>query len=131
MAYKKKDLYQKAMTAIEENELLFIEDVIAYLPCSKSTFYEYFPAESDELDALKEKLNENRTVLKVDLRKKWKDSENPTLQLALYKLISTNQERKKLDTKYNENSEEEDSENKKNTTDYHVYFHDYSNKNKE
>ena len=47
MAYDTKELKEKAEKAIKEHNLYFIEDVVAYLPCSKSTFYEHFPINSD------------------------------------------------------------------------------------
>ena len=47
MAYKTEDLERLAVDAIQKNRLIFIEDIVAYLPCSKSTFYEHFPNESD------------------------------------------------------------------------------------
>jgi len=60
MAYKTENLYQQAIKAIEENNLFFIEDIVAFIPCSKQTFYDHFPINSDELDTLKELLDENK-----------------------------------------------------------------------
>ena len=47
MAYNPKDLEIKALEAIEKNKLFFIDDVCAYLPCTRATFYNL------ELDKLK------------------------------------------------------------------------------
>ncbi|MGL6129147.1 hypothetical protein, partial [Chryseobacterium artocarpi] len=96
MAYNKKDLLSKAKEAIEKHKLFFVEDVVAFLPCAKPTFYEYFPAESNELNELKELLEKNRVELKVSMRSKWYKSNSPALQMALMKLISTPEELKKL-----------------------------------
>ena len=41
MAYKTEELETKSLEAIEKHKLFFIEDVVAFLPCSKKTFYEY------------------------------------------------------------------------------------------
>lgn len=41
MAYKTEELEKTAIKAIKEHKLYFIEDVIAFLPCSKPTFYEH------------------------------------------------------------------------------------------
>lgn len=102
MAYDKKEIFDKAMNAIKENDLYFIEDVVAYLPCSKETFYQFFPLKSDESDALKEELERNKVKSKVGLRKDWRQGNNPTSQLALYRLIGSDEERRKLSTSYQE-----------------------------
>jgi hypothetical protein len=96
MAYKTEDLLQKAMEAIEKNKLFFIEDIIAYLPCHKSTFYEHFPNESDNYKKMLEALEKNRIELKVSMRSKWYKSNAPALQMALMKLIATPEELRKL-----------------------------------
>lgn len=100
MAYKKKDLFDTAMQNIEKNKLFFIEDIIAYLPCRKSTFYEHFPNESDYYKRMFEALEKNRTELKVSMRSKWYKSNSPALQMALMKLLSTPEELKKLAMQY-------------------------------
>jgi hypothetical protein len=100
MAYKTEDLLQKAMEAIEKNKLFFIEDIIAYLPCHKSTFYEHFPNESDNYKKMLEALEKNRTELKVSMRSKWYKSNAPALQMALMKLIATPEELRKLSMQF-------------------------------
>lgn len=93
MAYDTEKLLKQAIKAIKEKNLFFIEDVVAYLPCTKPTFYEHKLNESNDL---KEALLENRINVKVSMRKKWQESDNATLQMGLMKLVSTNEERKKL-----------------------------------
>lgn len=100
MPYDKEKLYQQAIKAIGDNNLFFIEDIITMLPCAKATFYEYFPAGSDELNNIKEMIEMNKVAQKVKMRKKWGDSDNATLQMALMKLISTDDERKRLAVSY-------------------------------
>ena len=96
MAYDTKELYDKAIESINKHNLFFIEDVIAYLGIAKSTYYEHFPEESNESNAIKELIEKNKVVQKVSLRKKWKDSESAALQLALYKIIGTDEEAHRL-----------------------------------
>ena len=105
--YNKKKLQKDAENAIKENNLFFIEDVVAMLGIDKSTFYKYFPSESNESNELKKYLNKNRALIKMDLRKKWSESDNATTQLALYKLICDTDERKRLSVSYNEVSFED------------------------
>ena len=64
MAYKKKEIYEKAKIAIKDNNLFFIGDIVAWLPISKATLYEFFPLESDELNNLKNLLNINKIKTK-------------------------------------------------------------------
>lgn len=103
MAYDRKKIFEQAKEVIVKHKLFFIDDIVAFLPCSNSTFYDFFPANSEELDELKDLLNQNRTELKVSMRSKWYKSNAPALQMALMKLICTDEERKKLAMQYTEN----------------------------
>ena len=53
MAYNKTEIFETAKKKIVEHKLFFVEDIVAFLPISKKTFYEYFPVESDESNELK------------------------------------------------------------------------------
>lgn len=110
--YKTEDLYSIAEEAIIKNRLIFIEDIIAYLPCRKSTFYEHFPNESDLYKKMFDLLEINRTELKVSLRSKWYKSNAPALQMALMKLICNDEERKKLSMTYSDVTTDGDKINK-------------------
>jgi len=96
MAYDRVKIFEQAKEVIEKNKLFFIEDVVAYLPIAKKTYYEYFPIDSDESNALKELLETNKTNVKVAMRSKWYKSDNPTLQVALMKIIATDDEAHRL-----------------------------------
>ena len=61
-----------------------------------STFYELFPASSEEMESLKQLINLNKVNTKALLRKNWKEAEAPALQIALYKLCGTDDENHKL-----------------------------------
>ena len=61
MAYKKKEIYESAKKAIKENNLFFIEDIVAWLPCDKTTFYRFFRPESNEYNNLRTLLDINKT----------------------------------------------------------------------
>lgn len=94
MAYKKKELEKLALAAIEADEhIVSFDDVIAELPCSQKTFFNH---KLHELHSLKEALGENKVKIKKSLRKKWKDSDNATVQIALYKLIGSEEEAERL-----------------------------------
>lgn len=96
MAYDKQEIFEKAKKVTVDNKLFFIEDIVSFLPCDKTTFYRFFIPDSNEYNELKELLEKNRTELKVSMRSKWYKSNSPALQMALMKLISTQEELKKL-----------------------------------
>jgi len=96
MAYDKNKIFEQAKEAIVKNKLFFIEDIVAFLPCDKTTFYRFFEVNCNEYNELKDLLETNRTELKVSMRSKWYKSNAPALQMALMKLICTDDERKML-----------------------------------
>lgn len=96
MAYDKKKIFEQAKEMIVKHKLFFVEDIVAFLPISKTTFYEYFPPDANETNELKGLLEVNRTTLKVSMRSKWYTSNAPALQMALMKLIASPEELRKL-----------------------------------
>ena len=94
--YDKNELIATAKKAIKENNLFFIEDIIAFIPCAKQTFYDYFPVGSDEMDDLKGLLEQNKIRTKSAIRAKLYKSPKASELLALYRLICTPEERKML-----------------------------------
>lgn len=89
--YKK--LVNECLQLISDYKILFISDLIALLPFSKTTFYVYG---LDKSDAVKEAIENNKTLIKQKLRAKWYESSTPTLQIALYKILATPEERKAM-----------------------------------
>ena len=114
----RKELFEAAKEEItRDKNIVFIEDVAIAIGVSKSKFYYYIPATTDEFKELKELLRTNKIVAKKELRKKWMESDNPTLNLCLYKLLSNEHERDLLadrvksegqNTNFNLNAEDED-----------------------
>ena len=102
MAYDRNKIFEQAKEVIVKNKLFFVEEIVAFLPISKKTFYEFFPLESNESNDLKELLETNRTELKVSMRSKWYKSNAPALQMALMKLIATPEELRKLSMQHSE-----------------------------
>jgi len=101
MAYDKQKIFDQAKEMIVKHKLFFVDDIVAFLPCNKTTFYDFFPIESNQSNELKELLNLNRVELKVSMRSKWYKSNAPALQMALMKLIATPEELKKLSMNHN------------------------------
>lgn len=111
MAYNTRALKEKAIEVIKKNKLIFIEDVCAMIGINKTTFYNHFPINGNDFDELIKMIDENKITLKVGLRKKWFDSDNPTTQMALYKLCSTSEEHKKLQQNYIDHTTNDESIN--------------------
>ena len=111
MAYDRKKIFEQAKEMIVKHKLFFVDDIVAFLPCSKSSFYEFYPDGSDELDELKGLLEINRTTLKVSMRSKWYTSNAPALQMALMKLIATPEELKKLSMQFVESDNTNKNQN--------------------
>ena len=107
MAYNKEKIFKQALKLTKLKGIHFIEDVVARLPITKTSFYEYFTIGSDEMNAIKDSLSENVVRSKQRMRKKWEEGDNATLQLANYKLIGDQEERKKLSVSYHEHESPE------------------------
>ena len=99
MAYNTATLKKQALEAIEKHKLFTIEDVVAFIGCARSTFYVYIPDKSDAHKEIEELMQRKRIELKISMRKKWFESDAPALQLGLYKLIATQEERSALSMK--------------------------------
>lgn len=101
MEYDKEELEQLSLKAIQENNLVDFKEISLFVPPCRATLYNHG---LDKLDTIKEALNDNKISTKVKLRKKWFESDNATLQLALMKLISEDDERKKLSQTYQDHT---------------------------
>lgn len=93
MAYDKNELEKKALAAIEKHKLMFIEHIVAFLPCSKPTFY---ALELNESNAIKKAVEEMRVSKKTKMLSNWINSETPSLQIAAMKMIAEEHEAHRL-----------------------------------
>lgn len=93
MAYNKEELEQQILKVIEENELTFFNEISLYVAASRATLYNQ---EVDKLDTIREALETNRIKQKAAMRKKWRGSDNPALQISAYRLLADEEEMKKL-----------------------------------
>ena len=104
MAYDQQAIYEQAQEQIKKNNLFSIRDIVAWLPCEKDTFYRFFPKGSDEYDTLKGLLEENKVKTKSAIRSKLFKSNKAAELLALYRLLATPEEHKKLNQSYVDHS---------------------------
>ena len=91
--FNKDELIELSLAAIKQHELVFISEIIPFLPCSQSTFYNY---KMERLESLKESLSRNRIDLKLKIRHKLLASDNPIALIASYKLFATKDELERL-----------------------------------
>jgi len=103
MAYDRVKIYNQALELIEKKKLFFIEDVVSLLPCNKTSFYDFFQVDSNELNTIKDLLDKNKIEVKNGLRNKWYNGNNPLTQMALYKLIGTEEEYHRIASTKTEN----------------------------
>lgn len=100
MLYDKKQIFEQAQEEIKKNNLFFVNDIWCWLPCGRSWFYDAFPDGSDELDTLKNLLEQNKIKTKSAIRSKLFKGEKAAELLSLYRLICTNEERQMLNQQY-------------------------------
>ena len=98
--YNRQKIYQQAKEAVTKNNLFFIEDVVAFIPCDKTTFYRFFPPDCNEYNDIKELLEQNKIKTKSAIRAKLFKGEKAAELLALYRLICTPEERQNLNQSY-------------------------------
>lgn len=91
---RKTEEYKKMIiNAIEEQNCFFFADAFPYLPFTRKTAYDHNLNEDEDITEILEK---NRLKIKHSLRNKWYKSENPSLQIGLYKLIADDDEYSRL-----------------------------------
>ena len=93
MAFDTKELEKKSLAAIKKNKLMFIEHIVAFLPCSRETFYHHKLHKSD---TIKKAVEEMRIGKKTKMLSNWIDSESNALQIAAMKMIATEEESHRL-----------------------------------
>ena len=96
MKFDKQEMMNMALETAKLKSCIFINELVSYLPCSRSTFYELFPAGSDTLNTLKEMMDKNAEQKKSAMYRKWFESSNPSLQIALMKLLATPEQAHRL-----------------------------------
>ena len=95
MAYDTNELIRKSIEILdyEKGHTVFIEDLVVQLGINKATFYSHKLNENDDI---KERLERNKVATKRFLRTKWFNSNNPTLQISLYKILANDFEYARL-----------------------------------
>lgn len=93
MAYKREEMIKTSLEVIEKHQIVFIDEIFIFTSFCSATFYN---KGLEKLEDIKKAIEKNRLTIKHNLRNKWHQSDNPTLQIALYKLIGSEEEYMRL-----------------------------------
>jgi glutamate/tyrosine decarboxylase-like PLP-dependent enzyme len=86
-------MIKTTLELIVKEKLIFIDETAALLGIARGTFYNL---KLDECQAIIDALMHNRSKIKQGLRAKWYRSDNPTAQIALYRLTASEDELERL-----------------------------------
>lgn len=85
---------EKIVSVIKRHRVMYVNHIFAhYGGMSRAHFYE---SNLDKLDTIKQELEKNRCKAKSYMLDKWVASDNPTLQIAAYRMIGDDEERERL-----------------------------------
>lgn len=91
-----KELEKEALEILQKKkDIYFFEDLATELGWSRGYLYE-IGLSPDKNDTLKDALSKNKKQLKRGLRNKWYNSDNPSSQAMLYKLVADEDELRRL-----------------------------------
>lgn len=88
-----KTIEKDCLEAIKKNNITFLDEIFTFVDIQPSEFFEY---ELQDSTLIKDAIEINRAKLKRELRFKWFESTNATLNAALYKLVCTEEEKRAL-----------------------------------
>jgi hypothetical protein len=94
---KQKQYEDELLRVIGDKKIAFLNHSFAYTSFSSSTAYNYG---LEKLETIKEAINKNRVSAKNYMLNKWIGGDNPTLQVAAYRLLSDSEEHRKLNQSY-------------------------------
>lgn len=102
MAYDKKKIFEEIIKAIKDNKLKHFSHIGNFIEPDIKTLkeWDWDNGECSECTTIKKELAFNRISSKIKLVNKWEESDNPTLQIAAFKLIASDEEQKALSTNY-------------------------------
>ena len=96
----KKEKLKEILVSIEKYNILFIKDIPAVSGIGIASIYRIFPIGSKAYAEIVKAIYDNRSKVRMGLLKKWYESDNATVQIALFKMIGTEEQRKKLCSTY-------------------------------
>ena len=101
MSDKTEKYKDELLRVIKEKKIAIFDHCFAYATFSRATAYNHG---LDKVDDIRESINNNRVSAKNYMINKWIASDNPTLNIAAFRLLSTPEEHKKLNQSYIDHS---------------------------
>lgn len=85
------------LAAIKEHKIAFFDHCFGFVSFCAATAYNH---DLDKLETIKNAIKQNRVKSKSYMLTKWIESDNATLQVAAYRLLSDSEEHQKLNQSY-------------------------------
>jgi hypothetical protein len=95
MAYDREDLKRQALDIIDREEITTFNEIHLYMKAHRATLYTH---ELDKDDDIKKAIEQQKVAIKKKMRRNWRNSDNATLQIAEFKLLSSDDELSRLNT---------------------------------
>jgi hypothetical protein len=95
MAYDREDLKRQALEIIDREEITTFNEIHLYMKAHRATLYTH---ELDKDDDIKKAIEQQKVAIKKKMRRNWRNSDNATLQIAEFKLLSSDDELARLNT---------------------------------
>jgi len=93
MAYDREEMLNNALSLIHEEDITDFSELAGVLGVSRETLYNW---EFHKSDNIKEAIENTKRRIFNKMRRKWRDSENATLQIAEARLLSTDEQLERL-----------------------------------
>lgn len=102
--YSDTQIKSRVVELIEKHRMIYLNEVRALGPWTPAEFNSHFEGDAnrDNKEWLFNELSKMKITIKSKLREKMENSEAPQLVLAMYKLASTDEERRLLSTSFME-----------------------------
>lgn len=94
---QKAEYAEELLSILRGKKIAFLSHAFAYTSFSSSTAYNF---ELEKMESVKETIKKNRANAKNYMVQKWIASDNATLQVAAYRLMSDPEEHKLLNQSY-------------------------------
>jgi hypothetical protein len=108
MTEKQKKYEAELLEVIKKHKIAFFDHAFAFTSFCPATAYNH---KLEKLESIKNAINENRVKAKNYMLNKWIGSNNPTLQVAAMRLLSSPQEHRLLNQSYMDHTTKEEKIN--------------------
>jgi len=88
---------EELLKVIKDKKIAFFDHCFGFTSFSRATAYNH---SLDNLDSIKNAINQNRVTAKNYMLNKWIASDNATLQISAMRLLSDSEEHQKLNQSY-------------------------------